>query len=160
MPPRPKIAVSAAEAPPLTIPSNYPAPFAALMDGRVKRPLGDLFGLQNFGVNHVTLAPGTVSALFHRHAVQEEWIYVLSGELVLVHDAGETLLGAGMCAGFPSNCSAHQLRNRSSADAAYLEVGDRRPGDSVVYPRDALVALREGEGWTFARKDGTPYSNG
>ena len=151
------VAALADTAPPRTKPSNYPAPFAALMDGRVKRPLGDLFGLTSFGVNHVTLPPGAVSALFHRHAVQDEWIHVLSGELVLLHDAGETLLGAGMCAGFPKNGSAHQLVNRSGQAATYLEVGDRQPGDTVTYPRDDLVAVRTEQGWTFARKDGTPY---
>lgn len=151
------VAALASAAAPRLKPSNYPAPFAALMDGRVKRPLGDLFGLCSFGVNHVTLAPGAVSALFHRHAVQDEWIYVLDGELVLLHDTGEAVLGAGMCAGFPKNGSDHQLVNRSDRIATYLEVGDRHPGDTVTYPRDDLVAVRAGPGWTFAHKDGTPY---
>lgn len=151
------VAVVAAEAPARTKPSNYPAPFAAMMDGRIKRPLGDLFGLQSFGVNHVTLPAGAVSALFHRHAVQDEWIYVLSGELVLVHDDGETLLTAGMCAGFPHGDTAHQLVNRSGAEATYLEAGDRQVGDSVSYPRDDLVAVRADAGWTFAHKDGKQY---
>lgn len=152
------VAMRAADAPARTKPSNYPAPFAAMMQGRTKRPLGDPFGLQGFGVNHVTLAPGTMSALFHRHAVQDEWIYVLSGEVVLVHDGGETVLGAGMCAGFPAGGTAHQLVNRSPADATYLEAGDRRGGDSAVYPRDDLVAVRDGGGWRFTHKDGTPYA--
>lgn len=80
------IAVVASEAPPRTKPSNYPEPFASMMNGRIKRPLGDLFGLQNFGVNHVTLPPGTMSALFHRHCEQDECILVLSGELTFIHD--------------------------------------------------------------------------
>lgn len=151
------VAVVALDAPPRTKPSNYPEPFAAMMAGRVKRPLGDLFGLQSFGVNHVTLPSGAVSALFHRHAVQDEWIYVLAGELVLVHDGGETLLGPGMCAGFPSGGTAHQLVNRSGDDATYLEVGDRRAGDQVEYPRDDLVAARADGGWRFTHRDGTPY---
>ena len=151
------VALAASEAPPRTKPSNYPEPFASMMDGRVKRPLGDPFGLQNFGVNHVTLAPGAVSALFHRHSVQDEWIYVLSGELTLVHDGGETCLVAGMCAGFARNGRAHQLINRSQHEASYLEAGDRQAGDSVSYPHDDLVALRTDGGWTFAHKDGAPY---
>jgi uncharacterized cupin superfamily protein len=151
------VAVAAAEAPPRTTPSNYPEPFASMMRGRAKRPLGDPFGLQGFGVNHVTLAPGAMSALFHRHAVQDEWIYVLGGEVTLVHDDGETLLTTGMCAGFRAGGTAHQLLNRSDREASYLEVGDRRPGDSAAYPRDDLVAERAGNGWRFTHKDGAPY---
>jgi uncharacterized cupin superfamily protein len=128
-----------------------------MMNGRIKRPLGDLFGLQNFGVNHVTLPPGTVSALFHRHSVQDECILVLSGEVTLVHDEGETLLAAGMFVGFPKNGSAHQLINRSEKEVTYVEIGDRQPGDSVSYPRDDLVAVRAGDGWSFTQKDGTLY---
>lgn len=151
------MAVIAAEAPARTKPSNYPEPFASMMSGRVKRPLGDLFGLQSLGVNHVTLPAGAISALFHRHSVQDEWVIVLSGEITLVHDDGEAVLTAGMCAGFPKNGSAHQLVNRSQAEATYLEVGDRQAGDSVSYPRDDLVAMRAEGGWTFAHKDGTTY---
>jgi uncharacterized cupin superfamily protein len=151
------VAVVAAEAPLRTTPSNYPEPFASMMQGRAERPLGDPFGLQGFGVNHVTLAPGAMSALFHRHALQDEWIYVLGGEVTLVHDDGETLLTAGMCAGFRAGGTAHQLVNRSAQEASYLEVGDRRPGDGVAYPRDDLAAERSGDGWRFTRKDGTPY---
>jgi uncharacterized cupin superfamily protein len=128
-----------------------------MMNGRIKRPLGDSFGLQNFGVNHVTLPPGTVSALFHRHSVQDECILVLSGEVTLVHDEGETLLAAGMFVGFPKNGSAHQLINRSGTEVMYLEIGDRQPGDSMSYPRDDLVAVHADNGWSFTRKDGTPY---
>ena len=129
-----------------------------MMNGRIKRPLGDLFGLQSFGVNHVTLPAGALSALFHRHSVQDECVLVLSGEITLIHDEGETVLAAGMFAGFPKNGSAHQLVNRSSADATYLEIGDRQPDDSVSYPRDDLVAVRTETGWAFMHKDGTPYS--
>lgn len=128
-----------------------------MMVGRVKRPLGDLFGLASFGVNHVTLPPGAISALHHRHSVQEEFVLVLSGEVTLIHDAGETLLTPGMCAGFPAGGTAHHLVNRSAAKATYLEVGDRRPGDSVDYPQDDLQAVRTDSGWQFTRKDGTPY---
>jgi len=156
--PEPKpVALAAAQAPPRTKPSNYPEPFASTVHGRIKRPLGDLFGLQGFDVNQVTLPLGAMSALPHRHTVQDEWIFVLSGEIMLVHDAGETLLAAGMCAGFPAGGTAHQLLNRSDADATYLEVGDRRPGDSVDYPRDDLVAVRVEDHWRFTHKDGVAY---
>ncbi len=95
------LAMKAAEAPPRSKPSLYPQPFASRMSGRVKRPLGDVFGLKNFGVNLTRLAPGAVSALLHRHSRQDELVFVLDGELTLVTDQGETLLTAGMCAGFP-----------------------------------------------------------
>jgi uncharacterized cupin superfamily protein len=155
--PKSPTSVVAAEAPPRTKPSNYPEPFASMMNGRIKRPLGDLFGLQSFGVNHVTLPAGTMSALFHRHSVQDECILVLSGELTLVHDDGETLLAPGMFVGFPRNGSAHQLINRSTTEATYIEIGDRQSGDWVSYPRDDLVAVRAENGWTFTHKDGAPY---
>ena len=149
--------VNAASAGVRSRPSNYPEPFASQMGGRIKRPLGDLFGLKSFGVNHVTMPPGAISSLHHRHAVQDEFVFVLSGELVLVHDSGEMLLSKGMCAGFPHQGTAHHLENRSDAPASYLEVGDRNAGDIVSYPRDDLQAVRTPEGWAFEHKDGRPY---
>jgi uncharacterized cupin superfamily protein len=146
------------EASPRIKPSNYPEPFASKMTGRIKRPLGDLFALKNFGVNHVTLPPGTVSALHHRHSVQDEFVLVLSGEVTLILDDQEIIMTAGMCAGFPSNGSAHHLVNRSAVEATYIEVGDRAPGDVGSYPRDDLQAVMGANGqWQFAHKDGTPY---
>jgi len=151
-------AINAADAPPRTKPSNYPEPYASMMAGRVKRPLGELFGLNTFGVNHVTLPPGAVSALHHRHATQDEFVLVLSGKITLVHDTGETVLTTGMCAGFLHGGTAHHLVNRSEESAAYLEIGDRQPGDSVEYPRDDIRAMMGTDGkWRFAHKDGTPY---
>src|SRR5262245_65853370 len=105
-------AIPASSAAPRTKPSNYPAPFAARVAGRSKRPLGDLFALKNFGVNLTTLAPGGASALFHRHSHQDEFVFVLEGELVLVTDAGEELLQPGMGVGFPAGGPAHDLSNR------------------------------------------------
>src|SRR3954463_12113237 len=96
------VAIVAAEAPPRRKPSNYPEPFASRMAGREKRPLGDVFGLANFGVNLTRLAPGGISALRHAHSKQDEFIYVLAGRPTLVTDAGETPLAPGMCAGFKS----------------------------------------------------------
>jgi uncharacterized cupin superfamily protein len=151
------VTLVAAQAAARSKPSNYPAPFADLVKGRIKRALGDPFGLHNFGVNHVTLPAGVSSALLHRHAVQDEWIYVLSGQLTLLHDGGETTVSAGMCAGFAAGGTAHMLVNRGQVDAVYLEVGDRQPGDQVSYPRDDLVAQPGEHGWVFVHKDGTPY---
>ena len=157
MPERP-IAVRAAEAPLRTRPSRYPPELAAKIGAREKRPLGDLFGLSNFGVNLTRLPPGSASALRHAHARQDEFVYVLEGEPVLVTDAGETPLSPGMCAGFAAGTGdAHHLVNRGPGDAVFLEVGDRTPGESVAYPDDDLryEAGPDGRG-RYSRKDGTP----
>ena len=151
-------AVLAAEAPLRTRPSIYPPVLATRVVGREKRPLGDLFGLRNFGVNLTRLRPGAQSALFHRHTKQDELIFVLEGTPTLVTDGGETLLSPGMCAGFPAQGTAHHLVNRSSADVLYLEIGDRTPGDSATYPDDDLQLVTGPDGqWRCLHKDGTPY---
>ena len=155
----PKPAVKALEAPPRTRPSSYPEPFASRMKGREKRPLGDLFGLQNFGVNLTRLAPGAQSALRHAHSRQDEFVYVLAGRPILITNEGETPLEPGMCAGFRAGTGdAHHLINRSSEDVLYLEVGDRSAQDEGTYPDDDLKAAFGADGkWGFTRKDGTPY---
>ena len=152
------LAITASEAPLRSKPTNYPEPFASRMGGRDKRPLGDLFGLRNFGVNLTRLKPGGESALMHRHSKQDEFIYILSGEPTLVTDRGEIALTPGMCAGFPAAGVAHQLVNRSAADVVYLEIGDRTAGDECTYPHDDLMAaFGPGGQWAFTRKDGTRY---
>ncbi|HEX2197241.1 MAG TPA: cupin domain-containing protein [Burkholderiales bacterium] len=152
-------AIRAREAPARTKASNYPEPFAARMAGREKRPLGDAFGLRNFGVNLTRLAPGAVSALRHAHTRQDEFIYVLEGHPTLVTDAGETALEPGMCAGFRAGTGdGHHLVNRGAQDVVYLEVGDRAAGDEASYPDDDLKAVSAPDGgWRFTHKDGTPY---
>ena len=156
--PRP-VALIAADAPPRAKASNYPEPFASRVAGRTKRPLGDLFGLTNFGVNLTRLAPGAVSALRHAHTKQDEFVYILEGRPTLVTDAGRTSLKPGMCAGFKAGTGdAHHLVNETAEDVVYLEIGDRTPGDGATYPEDDLaVRLVEGK-WRFTRKDGTPYA--
>lgn len=152
------LVVHAADAPPRTKPSNYPEPFFSRMNGRVKRPLGDLFGLKNFGVNMTRLAPGAESALLHRHTKQDEFIFILEGTPTLITDSGEALMRPGDCAGFPAGGAAHQLVNRTSRDVVYLEVGDRTPGDAASYPADDLKAVLGPDGlWQFTHKDGRPY---
>jgi uncharacterized cupin superfamily protein len=151
-------AIKALDAPPRTKPSNYPEPFRSMMAGRIKRSLGDFFGLQNFGVNITVLPPGAPSALRHAHARQDEFVYVVSGTLTLDTDEGDQVLTAGMCAGFKAGSgNAHRLVNRSSEDAVYLEVGDRTPGDTASYPDDDLVAQSLQGSWVFSHKNGTPY---
>lgn len=153
------IALVAAEAAPRRKQSGYPARFAARVAGRLKRPLGEPFGLTNFGVNLTRLAPGTMSALRHAHTKQDEFVYVLEGEPTLVTDAGETPLGPGMCAGFRAGTgNGHHLLNRTGSDVVILEVGDRTAGDGADYPDDDLAAAFGPDGrWRFAHKDGTPY---
>ncbi len=152
------IAVVAQDAPLRKKSSNYPEPFASRVAGRQKRPLGDLFGLKNFGVNLTRLAPGCESALLHRHSRQDEFIYILEGEPTLVTDRGEMLLHPGMCAGFPAAGLAHQLVNRSERDVVYLEIGDRTPGDEGTYPNDDICAAQGPDGqWVISHKDGRPY---
>jgi uncharacterized cupin superfamily protein len=152
------LAIDAASMPPRARSSNYPEPFFSRMSRREKRQLGERFGLRNFGVNLTRLAPGGESALLHRHSRQDEFVYVLQGEPTLVTDRGETVLRPGMCAGFPASGPAHQLVNRTNSEVVYLEVGDRTPGDEVLYPADDIQAVLDGDGkWVFSRKDGTRY---
>ncbi len=152
------VAVVAADVEPRKRPSHYPEPFASRVAGREKRPLGDLFGLKNFGVNLTRLAPGAISALRHAHTRQDEFIYVLQGTPVLVTDQGETPLTPGMCAGFPAGTGdAHHLVNLSTEEVVYLEVGDRTAGDGVFYPDDDLQAVMVDGKWQFRHKDGSPY---
>lgn len=139
--------------------SIYPAPFASQVEGRVKHRLGDHFGLANFGVNLTELAPGAVSALFHHHSKQDEFIYVVEGSPTLVLGEEEFLLKPGDCCGFRAGAGlGHQLVNKSEARVLYLEVGDRTPGDYAEYPRDDLkFTLANSGAWVLTRKDGSPY---
>jgi uncharacterized cupin superfamily protein len=152
-------AIIALKVPRRAKPSIYPEPFASRMAGREKRPLGDFFGLSNFGINLTRLAPHAISALRHAHSMQDEFIYILAGQPVLITDRSETVLSPGMCAGFKAGTgNAHQIVNRSNEDVLYLEIGDRTAGDSVTYPNDDLEAIMGSDGkWQFVHKDGTPY---
>jgi uncharacterized cupin superfamily protein len=128
------------------------------MAGRQKRPLGDLFGLQNFGVNLTRLAPNAVSSLRHAHTRQDEFIYVLQGCPTLHTDEGRTELSPGMCAGFKAGTgNAHCLINETAEEVVYLEVGDRTPGDEGSYPDDDLKAVLSDGKWRFIHKNGSPY---
>jgi uncharacterized cupin superfamily protein len=152
------VAIAANEAPLRSKPSNYPEPFFSRMNGREKRPLGDLFGLSNFGVNLTRLVPGAISALRHAHSKQDEFVYILEGFPTLVTDEGETPLSPGMCAGFKAGTgNGHMLKNASPADVVYIEIGDRTPGDTGTYPDDDIQAVMTESGWRFMHKDGTPY---
>jgi uncharacterized cupin superfamily protein len=152
------VSLKALDAPLRAKASSYPERFRARVAGRDKRPLGELFGLSNFGVNLTRLAPGAESALRHAHTKQDEFVYILEGRPTLITDSGETLLEPGMCAGFKAGTGdGHHLVNRSAADVLYLEIGDRTPGDSATYPDDDMQAVHGADGWRFLRKDGTSY---
>ena len=140
-------------------PSNYPALIASRLLGRAKQPLGELFGLANFGVNLTRLPPGAMSSLRHAHTRQDEFIFILEGTPTLVTDRGETPLEPGMCAGFRADTGdAHHLINRAAVDALFLEIGDRDKDDRATYPDDDLQAVLDTAGkWVFSHKDGSPY---
>ncbi len=152
------VAVMADEVPPRAKASSYPEPFASLMVGRRKQPLGDFFGLTNFGVNLTRLVPGAISALRHAHTKQDEFIYILRGHPTLHTDEGRTKLSPGMCAGFKAGTgNGHRLINETDEEIVYLEVGDRTPGDEGSYPDDDLKALLVDGKWEFVHKDGAKY---
>lgn len=136
----------------------YPTRFAAGFDKRIKRALGDAGGLTQFGVNLTTLEPGAISALRHWHTYEDEFVFVLDGEITLVTDSGEEVLSPGMAATFPAGePNGHQLVNRSDAAATYLEVGTRSPIEDVVYPDVDLRFLKRDGRASFVRKSGEPY---
>jgi uncharacterized cupin superfamily protein len=138
--------------------SNYPEPFKTKVAGRVKRALGDVFGLKNFGVNLTRLPPKGISSVRHSHAKQDEFVYVLEGNPTLVTNEGRTPLAPGMCAGFRAGTgNAHHLVNETDRDAVYLEIGDRTPGETATYPDDDLVLVVVDGKYRYTHKDGTPY---
>ncbi len=154
----PPIAITASEAPRRPKSTNYPEPFATRVVGREKRPLGDVFGLKNFGVNLTRLAPQAISALRHVHSQQDEFIYILQGHPTLHTNADRQQLAPGMCAGFPAGTdNAHHLINETDEDVVYLEIGDRTPGDECSYPDDDLKALLVDGQWQCVHKNGIPY---
>ncbi|NQU58622.1 MAG: cupin domain-containing protein [Rhodospirillales bacterium] len=138
--------------------TGYPEEFKKNIVERTKRALGDAFGLTNFGVNLVTLPAGEISSQRHWHHKEDEFIYVLQGELTLITDDGEQTIGAGMVAGFAAGVeNGHQLVNRSNAEAVYLEVGDRNPKEIAEYPDIDLRFIGRDKEESFVHKDGTPY---
>lgn len=139
--------------------AGYPEPFQSRMGERSKRRLGDACGLTKFGVNLVRLGPGGQSALRHWHTLEDEFVYIVSGEVILVTDAGEQKLSPGMCAGYPAGRrDAHHMLNRGSMPATYLEIGNRIDGDNCFYPDDDLVWCDDGNGPYGAHRDGRRYT--
>ena len=143
-------------APPM-IGSGYPSPFDEPCQQRNRRRLGDAAGLDQFGVNYTRLPPGSWSSQRHWHTAEDEFIYILQGEVVLVTDAGEEVLRAGDCAGFKAGVpDGHHLQNRGAAEVVYLEVGSRRTSeDEAWYPDIDMKAVKHRAG--FTHRDGRPY---
>lgn len=144
---------------PSTVPerrgSGYPSPYREASQERIKQALGDAGGLSGFGVNLTRLPPGCWSSQRHWHTHEEEFVYVLAGELVLITDDGEQPLRAGECAAFPRNvANGHHLVNRSQETAVVLEIGTRSDKDTCTYP-DIDLRLEGHQG--FTHKDGTAY---
>lgn len=150
---------SALNIPVNTAKSLYPEPFALMVKNRTKRKMGDFFGLTNFGVNLTTLPPKSISALKHHHSKQDEFIYIISGTPTLIYGNNDYLMSPGDCIGFKAgNGIGHQLINKSSNEATYIEVGDRTSADSVEYPNDDLAFIQKADGsWAVLHKDGSPY---
>ena len=141
---------------PVVTGSGYPAPFDAPCAARVRQRLGDAAALTDFGVNLLRLSPGVWSSQRHWHTAEDEFVYVVAGEVVLVTDAGEEVLRAGDCAGFKAGePNGHQLQNRSDQSALVREVGSRRPHEDVTEYSD--IDLRYSEAGGDMHKDGTPY---
>jgi uncharacterized cupin superfamily protein len=142
---------------PLRTGCGYPKPFDVPCLAISRRPLGDASGLTQFGVNLLTLPPGAWSAQRHWHSAEDEFVWVVQGEVVLVSDAGEQVLRPGDCAGFPAGApDGHHLQNRSDANALVLEIGSRKPEqDACEYPDVDLRAPAREEG--YVHRDGSPY---
>ena len=139
--------------------STYPDPLNRAVAGRSRKRLGTAAGLDQFGVNLTTLKPGAASALRHWHEKEDELVYVLDGEVVLIEDDGETVLKSGDAAGFKANVrNGHHLVNKSNSDAVYLEIGTRAQHERAEYPDVDLLVIRDDKGARYTHKNGKPYS--
>jgi uncharacterized cupin superfamily protein len=138
--------------------SVYPDPWGAITAGREKAAIGDVVGLTQFGVNLTRLKPGAASALRHWHEAEDEFVYVLEGEITLIEDGGTSVLQPGDAAGFKAGvANGHHLVNRSQRDAVYLEVGTRATRERAHYPDVDLIYERDESGLRFSRRSGEPY---
>jgi len=148
------------DAAPTRFGTGYPAPYDAVCAGRRRWKLGDAAGLTQFGVNLLRLPPGQWSSQRHWHTAEDEFVYVLEGQVVLVTDAGEEVLRPGDCAGFKAGePNGHHVQNRSGREAVLLEIGSRRPGDDGADYPDIDLMLPAGAS-RYSHKDGTPYPKG
>ncbi len=138
--------------------TGYPKPLDRVVVGRERKRLGNAAGLDQFGVNLTTLKPGAASALRHWHCQEDELVYILQGEVVLVEDDGERVLKPGDAAGFKANTpNGHQLVNKSRSEVVYLEIGTRSRHERAEYPDVDLVMIRDDNGARYTHKNGDPY---
>lgn len=138
--------------------TGYPPPLDRVVAGRERKRLGNAAGLDQFGVNLTTLKPGAASALRHWHEKEDELVFILEGEVVLIEDGGETVLKPGDAAGFKAGIpNGHHLVNKTGRDAVYLEIGTRSQHERAEYPDVDLVAIRDGKGMRYTHKNGNPY---
>jgi uncharacterized cupin superfamily protein len=140
------------------ISTGYPEPFRDAVAGRERKRLGNVVGLDQYGVNLTRLKPGMQSSQRHWHETEDEFVYILEGEVVLCENAGETVLKPGDAAGWKAGvANGHCLVNRSSRDAVYLEIGSRMQRDRVEYPDIDLRNTKDESGTRFLHKSGEPY---
>jgi uncharacterized cupin superfamily protein len=153
----PKIDVSALQ---VRSGTAYPPPFARIVDGREWQSLGDAVGLTQFGVNLFRLKPGAASSARHWHEQEDEFVYVLEGELVLIEDDGETVVRPGDAAGFKAGVpNGHHLMNRTARDAVFLVVGTRAPRERCHYSEIDLVHDQDGDRYRLTHKSGERYGD-
>jgi uncharacterized cupin superfamily protein len=151
----PKIDIAAL---PLDTATNYPAPFNKAVEGRARKRLGKAAGLTQFGVNLCTLKPGAASSQRHWHENEDEFVYVLAGEVVLCEDGGETVLKPGDAAGWQAGVpNGHCLVNRSDRDAVFLEVGTRAKTERAHYSDIDMMVVRDHREFRYTHKNGAPY---
>jgi uncharacterized cupin superfamily protein len=138
--------------------TGYPESFRQAVVGRERKRLGNAVGLDQFGVNLSCLKPGAASSQRHWHQYEDEFVYMLEGEVVLAEDGGETILRPGDAAGWKAGvANGHRLINRSSRDAVFLEIGTRAPREVATYPDIDMRAEKDHKGMRYLHKDGTPY---
>jgi uncharacterized cupin superfamily protein len=143
---------------PLDTRTNYPSPYDRVVFGRERKRLGNAAGLDQFGVNLTTLKPGAASSLRHCHEMEDEFVYILEGEVVLIEDEGEVLLKPGDAAGFKADSgNGHQLVNRTTRDVVYLEIGTRSKHERVDYADVDMLVVRDDSGARYTHKNGEPY---
>jgi len=143
---------------PLDSATNYPPPFNKAVEGRTRKRLGRAAGLTQFGVNICTLRPGAASSQRHWHENEDEFVYVLSGEVVLAEDGGETILRPGDAAGWKAGVeNGHCLINRSNSDAVFIEVGTRAESERAHYSDIDMQIVRDASGFNYLHRNGEPY---
>jgi uncharacterized cupin superfamily protein len=143
---------------PLDTSTVYPAPFNKAVEGRMRKRLGRAAGLTQFGVNLCTLKPGAASSQRHWHESEDEFVYMLEGEVVMCEDSGETVLMPGDVGAWKAGVpNGHCLINRSDRDAVFIEVGTRAASERAHYSDIDMMAVRDEKGARYTRKSGEPY---